>query len=204
MRFAYRVSVQNVVLSGKKGHSTVHARSGYGVLSKDCHFESKTHHGPGTGYGGVGTVVTNCIMQPDQNIDSHSGQPYATLFDHLQGGIFRNIGGPHPGLPHHGKYLVFWNFVHRSTFDFHYKFWDVNKRRNHTFARPIFVGFRADRQITFEDEGLNQLPGMEVSPRSLFEAQLSDRLKHQQARTEERREGKACVSTFRSRRSTNH
>src|SRR3546814_3575822 len=98
MRCAYRVSVQNVVFSGKKGHRTVHSRSGYGVLIKDCHFESKTHHGPGTGYGGVGTVVTNCIMQPDQNIDSHYGQPYATIFAHVQGGIFRNIGGPTQGL----------------------------------------------------------------------------------------------------------
>lgn len=177
MRAAYGVSVLNTVFSGKKGHSTVHARTGYGVLIKDCRFESDTHHGPGTGYGGAGTVVTQCSMQTNQNIDSHSGQPYATLFDDVQGGIFRNIGGPLPGLPHHGKYLVFWNFRHSSTFDFHYKFWDTKKRRNHTFAHPVFVGFQADRKITFEDEGLNQLPGRAVKPRSLFEAQLELRLK---------------------------
>lgn len=177
MRAGYKVTIENVVFSGKKGHSTVHARTGYGVLIKNCQFNSDTHHGPGTGYGGVGTVVTGCTMQTDQNIDSHSGQPYATLFDNVQGGIFRNIGGPLPGLPHHGKYLVFWNFRHGSTFDFHYKFWDTEKRRNHTFARPIFVGFQADRGITFEDEGLNQLPGKMVEPRSLFQAQLDLRLK---------------------------
>ncbi|MFC6098892.1 DUF4955 domain-containing protein [Olivibacter domesticus] len=176
IRAGYKVSVDNVVFTGKKGHSSVHARGGYGVLINNCRFEAGNHHGPGTGYGGVGTVITNCIMQPDQNIDSHSGQPYATLFDNTTGGIFKNIGGPLPGLPHHGKYLVFWNFKHQSTFDFHYKFWDVNRRRNHTFAKPVFVGFKADRQITFEDEGINQLQGIQASPQSLFEAQLKLRL----------------------------
>ncbi|MBC9798205.1 DUF4955 domain-containing protein [Sinomicrobium weinanense] len=178
MRAAYKTTVQNVTFSGKKGHSTVHARGGYGVLIKHCNFNAGTHHGPGTGYGGVGTVVTQCSMQTDQNIDSHSGQPYATLFDDVQGGIFKNIGGPHPGFPHHGKYLVFWNFRHSSTFDFHYKFWNTEKRKNHTFARPVFVGFRADRKIIIEDEGLNQLPGKTVSPVSLFEAQLNFRLQN--------------------------
>lgn len=176
IRAGYRITLIHNSFGGKGGHSTVHARSGYGVLVKMCEFTS-SHHGPGTGYTGVNTVVTQCKMAVDQNIDSHSGQPYATLFDDIRGGVFRNIGGPQPGFPHHGRDLVFWNFYHRSTWDFTYDFWDLQKRKNHTFAQPVFVGFRADKDIRFKNEGLNELPGKEVQPKSLFEAQLALRLK---------------------------
>jgi hypothetical protein len=91
--------------------------------------------------------------------------------------VFRNLGGPLPGLPHHGRHLVFWNFRHRSKQDFHYDFWDVAKRRNYTIAEPMFVGFQPDTNITFAHEGLNESPGKAVEPRSLFEAQLALRLK---------------------------
>ena len=173
---AYATTVQNVTLSGKKGHSSVFARSGYGVLITECQFQAGHHHGPGPGYGAVNTVITKCVMQTDQNIESHSGQPYATLFDDVRGGVLKNMGGPLQGLPHHGKHLVLWNFRHHSNYDFHYNFWDVLKRRNHTIAHPLLIGFQADRRITFENEGLNQRPGELVEPRSLFDAQLALRL----------------------------
>ena len=115
-------------------------------------------------------------MGVDQNIDSHSGQPYATLFDNVEGGVFSNLGGPLPGLPHHGKYLVMWNFRHRSRLNYHYNFWDLEKRRNFTIAHPIFVGFQPDTKITFENEGIDQLRGLFVTPASLFKAQLDLRL----------------------------
>lgn len=175
IRAGYRVTLENNHFGGKGGHSTIHARSGYGVLVRNCDFLSG-HHGPGTGYTGVNTVVTGCRMAVDQNIDSHSGQPYATLFDNVRGGVFRNIGGPQPGFPHHGRDLVFWNFEHRSTWDFTYDFWDLQKRKNHTFAQPVFVGFTADRKIQFKNEGRNDSPGKRVEPQSLFDAQLGLRL----------------------------
>lgn len=175
LRAGYRVTLEGNTFGGKGGHSTIHARSGYGVLVKNCDFLSG-HHGPGTGYTGVNTVVTSCRMAVDQNIDSHSGQPYATLFDNVRGGVFRNIGGPQPGFPHHGRDLVFWNFQHRSTWDFTYDFWDLQKRKNHTFAQPVFAGFTSDRKITFKNEGRNELPGRSVQPQSLFDAQLALRL----------------------------
>ncbi|WP_341835156.1 DUF4955 domain-containing protein [Chitinophaga pollutisoli] len=176
IRAGYRITLTGVQFGGKGGHSTIHARSGYGVLIKNCDFLSG-HHGPGTGYTGVNTVVTSCRMAVDQNIDSHSGQPYATLFDNVRGGVFRNIGGPQPGFPHHGRDLVFWNFEHRSTWDFTYDFWDLQKRKNHTFAQPVFVGFQSDRKIAFKNEGTNESTGRPVEPRSLFDAQLALRLK---------------------------
>jgi hypothetical protein len=172
----YKVTIQDVHFSGKKGHTAIHARSGYGVLVKNCRCDAGHHHGFGVGYGAVNSVITQCQLQPDQNIDSHSGQPFATLYDDIEGGVFRNLGGPHPGLPHHGRYMVFWNFRHRSSDGFHYNFWNVDERRNHTIAKPIFVGFRADQPITFENEGCNDHPSVEVQPKSLFEAQLALRL----------------------------
>jgi hypothetical protein len=179
MRAAYKVTVRDCVFHGKKGHSSVHARTGYGVLVKNCQFNGSHHHGPGTGYAASNTVITQCQMGVDQNIDSHSGQPTATLFDDILGGVFSNLGGPLPGLPHHGRYLVMWNFSHRSSRDYHYNFWDLEKRRNFTIAQPMFIGFQADTKITFQNEGIDQLRGVRVEPVSLFEAQLQNRLKNQ-------------------------
>lgn len=176
IRSGYQVSVLNVNFKGKKGHASVHARTGYGVLIKNCHFNDAQHHGAGTGYSAVGTVITQCTLGSDQNIDIHSGQPFATLYDDIKGGVFYNLGGPEPGHPHHGKHLVLWNFQHQSAKDQHYNFWDLNKRRNYTIAQPILVGFQSDRKVSFENVGINQDQGKEVLPKSLFEAQLTLRL----------------------------
>jgi hypothetical protein len=53
----------------------------------------------------------------------------------------------------------------------------MNRRRNYTIAQPILVGFQSDNNVTFENEGVNQLQGEKVTPVSLFEAQLELRLK---------------------------
>ncbi|MBC9930945.1 DUF4955 domain-containing protein [Chitinophaga qingshengii] len=176
IRAGYQVTVQNVTFLGKKGHASVHARTGYGVLIKQCYFNGAQHHGPGTGYSAAGTVITQCALGTDQNFDSHSGQPYATLFDDIRGGVFYNLGGPEPGHPHHGKQLVLWNFKHSSAKDQHYNFWDTERRRNYTIAAPILAGFQADSKVTVENAGINELPGQAVAPASLFEAQLALRL----------------------------
>lgn len=176
IRSGYQVSILNTHFRGKKGHASIHARTGYGVLIKNCSFNNAQHHGAGNGYSAVGTVITQCKYGKDQNIDIHSGQPFATLYDDIDGGVFYNLGGPEPGYPHHGKYLVFWNFNHQSEKDQHYNFWDTEKRRNFTIAKPIFVGFTSNKKVSFENEGINQLQGTTVKPKSLFEAQLKFRL----------------------------
>eukprot|EP01133_Synstelium_polycarpum_P017589 gene17589-20985_t len=176
IRSGYQISVLNTHFRGKKGHASVHARTGYGVLVKNCSFNNAQHHGVGTGYSAVGTVITQCSLGTDQNFDIHSGQPYATLYDQIDGGVFYNLGGPEPGHPHHGKYLVLWNFYHKSVKDQHYNFWDMQRRRNYTIASPILVGFRSDRKVSFENAGLNESQGEEVLPLSLFEAQLELRI----------------------------
>lgn len=176
LRAGYQVSVLDLTFKGKKGHASVHARTGYGVLIKNCHFNGAQHHGAGTGYGASGTVITQCDLGTDQNFDIHSGQPFATLYDDIAGGVFYNLGGPEPGHPHHGKQLTLWNFQHRSAKEQHYNFWDMERRRNYTIAQPILVGFQSDKKVDFENAGINQLQGTMVYPRSLFEAQLKFRL----------------------------
>lgn len=176
IRSGYQVSVLNTNFKGKKGHASVHARTGYGVLIKNCHFNNAQHHGAGTGYSAVGTVITQCSLGTDQNFDIHSGQPYATLYDDIEGGVFYNLGGPEPGHPHHGKYLVLWNFHHLSSKDQHYNFWDMSRRRNYTIAQPILVGFQSNTNVDFENAGMNESQGKSVLPQSLFEAQLKFRL----------------------------
>lgn len=176
IRSGYQVSVLNVNFTGKKGHASVHARTGYGVLIKNCNFNNAQHHGAGTGYSAVNTVITQCTLGTDQNIDIHSGQPFATLYDDIQGGVFYNLGGPEPGHPHHAKHLVLWNFRHQSAKEQHYNFWDLVKRRNYSIAVPFLVGFQSNQKVTFENVGINESQGHEVLPRSLFEAQLQLRL----------------------------
>ncbi|NCU05976.1 MAG: DUF4955 domain-containing protein [Chitinophagaceae bacterium] len=176
IRAGYQVSILNVDFVGKKGHTSVHARTGYGVLIKKCHFNNAQHHGAGTGYSAAGTVITQCTLGTDQNFDIHSGQPYATLFDDIDGGVFYNLGGPEPGHPHHGKQLVLWNFYHKSAKDQHYNFWDMTRRRNYTIAQPLLVGFQSNNKVNFENVGINESQRKAVYPKSLFEAQLQLRL----------------------------
>ena len=89
-------------------------------------------------------------------------------------------GGPLPNYPHHGRYMAFWNFVHRAPVNRAYDFWDSVNRNSHTFALPIFAGFTADTVVTFEEEttevARNESFGKPVTPASLFEAQL--KLRH--------------------------
>ncbi|MBE9600220.1 DUF4955 domain-containing protein [Pedobacter sp. MC2016-24] len=176
IRSGYQVTIENTHFRGKKGHASVHARTGYGVLIQHCTFNGAQHHGAGTGYSAVGTVITQCSLGTDQNFDIHSGQPNATLYDDIDGGVFYNLGGPLNGHPHHGKYLVLWNFYHKSAKAQEYNFWDMSRRRNYTIALPMIVGFRSDQKVTFVNEGINQLQGQEVLPKSLFKAQLEFRL----------------------------
>lgn len=163
--------------TGKQGHTSIHARRGYGVLIKDNEDLAAHDHGPSVGYNAVGTVVLRHGMQVAQQIDSHGGVPYATLFDDVTGGIFEDNGGPYENYPNHAKYLVFWNFAHRAKKPHTYDFWRVATRENNTFALPIFAGFTHDQPVTFVDEkrkvAHNESRGTRVIPISLFDAQLA-------------------------------
>ena len=168
-------TISDVTITGKKGHASFLTRRSYGLLVKDCQDPAGQHHGPGTGYAGVNTVYLRHSMVEDVSIDSHSGQPYATLMDDVDGGTMSQNGGPHESYPHHGQDFTFWNFRHKSTSDKTYNFWSIPRNGN-TYAYPNFIGFQPNNAVTFDNEGMNQMEGQMVSPRSLFEAQLELRL----------------------------
>lgn len=169
-----------VRFTGKKGHTSISTRRGYGVLVRDSEDAAAHHHGPGFGYQGVGSVYLRHRMQRDQRIDSHGGNPYASLLDDVTGGVLDGNGGPYPNYPHHSHYFVFWNFAHRASREKTYDFWNIAKRNSSTFFRPIVAGLTSDRPVGFVDAEKemqkNESQGTPVTPRSLFEAQLRLRL----------------------------
>ncbi|MEP3390515.1 MAG: DUF4955 domain-containing protein [Reichenbachiella sp.] len=176
VRESIGVTIENIVISGKKGHASFLTRRGYGLLVKDCDDQAGQHHGPGTGYAGVNTIYLRCKMLEDQSIDSHSGQPYATLMDDMDGGVMNKNGGPYESYPHHGRDFTFWNFVHKSSETRTYDFWDAVNRNGNTYALPNFIGFQPNGTVNKFDVGIDQMEGERVSPASLFEAQLNLRL----------------------------
>lgn len=169
------LTLRNITFTGKKGHMSIHTRRSYGVLIKDSADHAGHHHGPGVGYWGCGTVYLRYQMLAGQNIDSHSGSPYATLFDNVTNGHLSNNGGPHESYPHHGKHLVAWNMTLEGGPD-SYNFWSAS-RNGHTFAMPYFIGLQG-KSVSFTEGtySANELLGQMAEPASLFEAQLALRL----------------------------
>lgn len=186
------VTVKNINISGKRGHTSYFSRYSYGVLFENCFDNADQglvsaskrgmHHGPGMRWSTTSSVFINCPMQPDQSIDCHGSHPYANLLDNIQGGVLLGNGGAELSYPNSGPYLTFWNFKHDANFTRRlYDFWfnsNSSERRTHTFPNPIFVGFQTDSRenITFKNVGINELRGEQVYPNSLFDAQLQLRL----------------------------
>lgn len=183
VRESIGLTIENVLMSGKRGHASFLTRRSYGVLVKDCVDEANHHHGPGMGYQGVSTVYLRHQMSEDQSIDSHSGQPYCSLLDDVDGGDFHTNGGPHESYPHHARYMTFWNFIHKKSTGVLYDFWVTDDRRPATYAEPIFVGFQPTNPVTMIGHLVDEHRGEEVFPKSLFEAQLDFRLNPEKYQT---------------------
>ena len=170
------MTIENVRFTGKKGHSSIGGRRGYGMLTRDAVDTAGTHHGPDTGYNLVGAVYLRFTMNVNATVDNHGGVPHANLLDDVTGGVLYGNGGPIDNYPHTGRYYVLWNFRHRSTSGRTYDFWDAVNRNSHTFALPIFAGFTADTSINLgpsSEMQANESQGTRVTPTSLFEAQLA-------------------------------
>ncbi|WP_248722475.1 DUF4955 domain-containing protein [Seonamhaeicola sp. ML3] len=186
------VTVKDIHIYGKRGHTSYYSRYSYGVLFENCLDTCDEGlvdvnrkgmlHGPGMRWSTTSSVFKNCPMQPDQSIDCHGSHPYANLLDNIQGGKLLGNGGAELSYPNSGPYLTFWNFKHDANFTTRlYDFWWIsgdNRRRTHTFPNPIFVGFQpgTGENIMFKNEGLDELRGQQVYPNSLFDAQLQLRL----------------------------
>jgi hypothetical protein len=170
------MTIENVRFTGKKGHSSIGGRRGYGMLVRDAVDTASTHHGPDTGYNLVGAVYLRFTMAVNASVDNHGGVPHACLLDDVTGGVLTGNGGPIDNYPHTGRYYTLWNFRHRATSGRTYDFWDAVNRNSNTFALPIFSGFTADTAINLgvaSEMQVNESQGTRVTPTSLFEAQLA-------------------------------
>lgn len=174
------VSALDLVIAGNQGHHiprTVWFTYGVlgGLITDLAHYS----HGPSVSQAAVGTVYWRCDLGPNEPIDSHSGRPYLTLFDRINGGTLYGSSGGLADYPQHLKKLVIWNFQcgakNEDGSPLFYDFW--KKDSSDMFVNPIISGFHGEK-ATFNEKHLEVLesPGAPVSPTSLYEAQLALRL----------------------------
>ncbi|MGB5942940.1 MAG: DUF4955 domain-containing protein [Leeuwenhoekiella sp.] len=186
IRKSVAMTVDSVEISGKRGHASFMALGSTGILIKNSvdlvaainGADGGQRHGPALQSSSTACVYQNIKLQKNQSIDCHGYYPYGNLMDNIQGGTFHQNGGAKSAYPNSGPDLVLWNFRHSSQFESkRFDFWDLNKHEIHTYLQPKFIGFTSpNEEIFFENEGLDELHGAEVYPKSLFNAQLQLRL----------------------------
>lgn len=186
-------SAYDIRISGKRGHSAVRSQgssrvfigkvrdesAGNDVYGKSCQGQ---FHGCGVSKPSVGTVLWNVTWGNDACFESHATQPRATLIDNCSGGlVYYRAGGDENEVPNHLGDLTLWNLNVTGT-DSHasnFAWWSDSDTWWKIFP-PIVVGThgmnvkfpgKEQRQVTYEES-----TGMKVSPESLYEAQLRERL----------------------------
>ena len=124
----------------------------------------------------------NVTWGNDACFESHATQPRATLIDNCSGGlVYYRAGGDENEVPNHLGDLTLWNLNVTGT-DSHasnFAWWSDSDTWWKIFP-PIVVGThgmnvkfpgKEQQQVTYEES-----TGMKVSPESLYEAQLRERL----------------------------
>lgn len=186
-------SAYNIRISGKRGHSAVRSQgssrvfigkvrdesAGNDVYGKSCQGQ---FHGCGVSKPSVGAVLWNVTWGNDACFESHATQPRATLIDNCSGGlVYYRAGGDENEVPNHLGDLTLWNLNVTGT-DSHasnFVWWSDSDTWWKIFP-PIVVGThgmnvkfpgKEQQQVTYEES-----TGMKVSPESLYEAQLRERL----------------------------
>ena len=186
-------SAYDIRISGKRGHSAVRSQgssrvfigkvrdesAGNDVYRKSCQGQ---FHGCGVSKPSVGTVLWNVTWGNDACFESHATQPRATLIDNCSGGlVYYRAGGDENEVPNHLGDLTLWNLNVTGT-DSHasnFAWWSDSDTWWKIFP-PIVVGThgmnvkfsgKEQQQVTYEES-----TGMKVSPESLYEAQLRERL----------------------------
>lgn len=186
-------SAYDIRISGKRGHSAVRSQgssrvfigkvrdesAGNDVYGKSCQGQ---FHGCGVSKPSVGTVLWNVTWGNDACFESHATQPRATLIDNCSGGlVYYRAGGDENEVPNHLGDLTLWNLNVTGT-DSHasnFAWWSDSDTWWKIFP-PIVVGThgmnvkfsgKEQQQVTYEESTV-----MKVSPESLYEAQLRERL----------------------------
>ena len=185
-------SAYNISITGNRGHSAVRAQGSSRVFIgkvSDESADSRGHgqwHGCGVSKPSMGTVVWNCNWGQDACFESHATQPRATLFDNCRGGLVRyHAGGADTEAPNHLSDLTLWNLEVTGTIDekginfaSDFKWWDAGNVWWKIYP-PIVVGTHGQAVTFSQEEGqltYEESTGVKVTPESLYEAQLQNRL----------------------------
>ena len=186
-------SAYDIRISGKRGHSAVRSQgssrvfigkvrdesAGNDVYGKSCQGQ---FHGCGVSKPSVGTVLWNVTWGNDACFESHATQPRATLIDNCSGGlVYYRAGGDENEVPNHLGDLTLWtlNVTGTDSHASNFAWWSDSDTWWKIFP-PIVVGThgmnvkfpsKEQQQVTYEES-----TGMKVSPESLYEAQLRERL----------------------------
>ena len=198
------VSVYDVNISGNRGHSAIRSQAssrvfigkvtdesnGYEALTSSGQIGSTLingagqYHACGVSKQSMGAVIWNVHWGLDACFESHATQPRATLIDQCTGGFMPwRQGGDNNQMPNHLDDLIIWNMnatkvKYDNAWDNKFIWWDANNLWWKNLP-PVIVGFHGEA-ISF-DETPQQLKRLEsngtaVTPYSLYEAQLRERL----------------------------
>ena len=186
-------SAYDIRISGKRGHSAVRSQgssrvfigkvrdesAGNDVYGKSCQGQ---FHGCGVSKPSVGTVLWNVTWGNDACFESHATQPRATLIDNCSGGlVYYRAGGDENEVPNHLGDLTLWNLNVTGT-DSHasnFAWWSDSDTWWKIF--PLIVVGTHGMNVKFpskeqQQDTYEESTGMKVSPESLYEAQLRERL----------------------------
>ena len=196
------VSAYDIEISGNRGHSAIRSQASSRVFIGKVYDHSNgyvatnaggnqlgdymegagQYHGCGVSKQSMGAVIWNVKWGDDSCFDAT--QPRATLIDMCEGGFVAwREGGDEAQLPNHLNDLTIWNMnatrvVCESTWNGKWLWWDDNNIWWKNMP-PIIVGWNGT-QVPFDtSEGqikYSESLNAPVSPLSLYEAQLYERL----------------------------
>ncbi|TCC89212.1 DUF4955 domain-containing protein [Pedobacter frigiditerrae] len=174
------VSILNCTVTGNAGHEAITSNHSTNVLLANLVDEASQWHSFGSSHGAVNTVIYNCTYPANTSFESHASQPRNTLLDNVTGGFMAgHQGGAIENLPNHLQGLVFWNYKQTNAAIKDFNFWPDDKEDVwFKMVQPIVAGF-ISKGTTFKRENLSYLEGLDkqVTPISLYQAQLQQRLK---------------------------
>ena len=196
------VSVYDIDISGKRGHSAVRSQGSSRVFIGKVRDRSDgkelkdsgghelgnfmknagQYHACGVSKQSLGAVIWNVHWGDDSCFESHASQPRATLIDCCTGGFMQwREGGDLTQLPNHLDDLVIWNMnatKTKASDNNPFVWWDENNIWWKNLP-PVIVGFHG-AQVQFADNSKQvkrlESNGTAVTPNSLYEAQLKKRL----------------------------
>ena len=196
------VSVYDVHIGGNRGHAAIRSQASSRVFIGKVIDESNgyeaikdqtignviiqgagQYHGCGVSKQSLGAVIWKVQWGKDACFESHATQPRATLIDCCSGGFMPwRQGGDSNQMPNHLADLTIWNMnawnvEYDAAWGGKFKWWADGPWWK--FLKPIVVGFHGT-SINFDETQMirNEAPGAPVSPYSLYEAQLRNRLKY--------------------------